>query len=362
MAVLPLRSLSFVCCLLLITNFTTQASADNSPQNFFYFCDDHNNGRGNYTVNSTYDTNLNTVLSTLTSNTEIDYGFYNFTYGENTDKVYAIGLCRGDVKPDECRNCLQHSRANLTQQLCRNRKEAIGWYEDEKCMLRYSDRSIFNLNEIGPAYFMWSMLNATQVDQFNKVVKDLLDGLKTKAKSGDSQSKYATASVSGPDNRTIYGLVQCTPNLSGPQCDDCLVQSIKEVSHCCNSRLGVRIVRPSCNLRFETASLFYGTPAYPPSPSPSPSPSQPLLMPPPSSTVTNNNSSGGIYIILLLRRCKPIIFFFSSFKSILYLLIEVLVALCLDFHYFQQQSVNLEHFFFRWGVSFFLIHLMRGKY
>ena len=62
--------------------------------------------KGNYTSNSTYKANLNHLLSTLTSNTQIDYGFYNSSYGQDPDKVYAIGLCRGDVNSDECRSCL----------------------------------------------------------------------------------------------------------------------------------------------------------------------------------------------------------------------------------------------------------------
>jgi len=37
--------------------------------------------------NSTYQQNLNKLLSTLTSNTEITYGFYNITYGKDNDKV-----------------------------------------------------------------------------------------------------------------------------------------------------------------------------------------------------------------------------------------------------------------------------------
>ncbi|CAJ1977299.1 unnamed protein product [Sphenostylis stenocarpa] len=283
MAMLRLRSLSYVCCLLLISIFISRVSADNNTENFHYFCNEKND-RGNYTANSTYNTNLNTLLSTLTSDTQINYGFYNLTNEENTDRVYAIGLCRGDVKPDECRTCLEHSRGNLSQ-LCPNRKEAIGWYEDENCMLRYSDRKIFSLMETGPAYFAWSSKNATQAEEFNRVVKDLLDGLRSKAASGDIRSKYATANAIGPDNKTIYGLVQCTPDLSGPDCDNCLYQSILEVPKCCASRIGVIIVRPSCNLRYETSFLFYDAPADTPSPTPSPSPFSP------PSRVTSNTST-----------------------------------------------------------------------
>ncbi|CAK8569577.1 unnamed protein product [Lathyrus sativus] len=265
---------SFHYSLFLITIFFSSsklANADNNAQNFHYFCNFNNTG--NYTDNSIYHTNLKTLLSTLTSNTQINYGFYNFSNGQNTNKVYAIGLCRGDVKQTECLNCLKASTNNLTQ-LCPNQKEAIGWYEDEKCMLRYSDRSIFGLEKTGPAYFAWNLKNATNENEFNKRVKNLLDGLRNIASSGDSDLKYAVGSDNfGLNNNEtlLYGLVQCTPDLSKTSCDDCLVQSIKEVPNCCNNRIGVRIVRPSCNLRFEINSPFYQT-TTPDSPSPSPSP------------------------------------------------------------------------------------------
>lgn len=35
------------------------------------------------------------------------YGFYNFSNGQDLDKVYTFGLCRGDKKKqDELRSCL----------------------------------------------------------------------------------------------------------------------------------------------------------------------------------------------------------------------------------------------------------------
>ncbi|XP_027364923.1 putative receptor-like protein kinase At4g00960 [Abrus precatorius] len=274
MSVFALRLLSFLCCLLSIIIFISQVSADNTTQNYHYFCNFNN--RGNYTPNSSYHTNLNTLLSTLISDTQINYGFYNFSFGQSTDKVNAIGLCRGDVKPDECRSCLNGSRANLTQ-LCPDQKEAIGWYEDEKCMLRYSDRSIFNLEETGPAYYANNMKNATDLNQFNEDVRTLLDSLKSTAALGDSRFKYAAGNKSGPDDQVIYGLVQCTPDLSGSQCDDCLVQSIARIPiDCCKDKIGGRVVRPSCFMRFETSFLFYGPAAYVP----------------PSSNTTNPPSKG----------------------------------------------------------------------
>ncbi|QCE08414.1 serine/threonine-protein kinase PBS1 [Vigna unguiculata] len=275
MAQLSPRLLSFLYCLL-ITNFISQVSAANNTQNFHYFCD-HDNDRGDYTANSTYHTNLNTLLSTLISNTEIDYGFYNFTKGENTDKVYAIGLCRGDVEPENCRTCLNGSRANLTE-LCPNRKEAIGWYEDEKCMLRYSDRYIFGLNETGkPTYYAHNEDSPTDLHQFNEDVNTLLYNLSRRAASGDSRVKYAADNISSGSNGPIYGLVQCTPDLEESECADCLSRSIERIPmDCCKDSKGGRVVRPSCHMRFETSYKFYGDPAFVPSPPP----------PPPGKTIT----------------------------------------------------------------------------
>ena len=174
---------SFLSSLLLTFIFTSQLTAADVDQdkNFQYFCD-QDNDVGNYTTNSTYHTNLNTLL---TSNKEINYGFYNSSYGINSDKVNAIGLCRGDLKPKDCRNCLQNSTVFLTQ-LCQNRKQAIGWYDDDRCMLRYSNRSIFGLYDIGPYYEAWSLKTATNEDEFDKVRKQLLDNLRNRAASGDS--------------------------------------------------------------------------------------------------------------------------------------------------------------------------------
>ncbi|XP_027929669.1 cysteine-rich receptor-like protein kinase 15 isoform X3 [Vigna unguiculata] len=219
----------------------------------------------NFTANSTFDTNLRTLLSTLTSNTEINYGFYNFLQGQGTDKVNAIGLCRGDVKPDECRSCLNSSQTNLTQ-LCPNQKEAIKW--EEKCMVRYSNISIFHTMEYSPSYQMHNVNNATDVDEFNKVLGGLLRNLRDKAAGGDSRRKYATDTAIVASFQTIYGLMQCTPDLSTQDCGDCLDWSISSIRKLSKDRVGAVVLRPSCNVRFEIYPFYDSTtildPALPP--------------------------------------------------------------------------------------------------
>ncbi|WJX21089.1 non-specific serine/threonine protein kinase [Trifolium repens] len=244
----------FSFLLLLIITIVSQAKAQ--PNFLDYFCIDDN---GNYTANSKYQHNLNILLSNLSTNTQINYGFYNFSYGQNTDKVNAIGLCRGDVKPDDCRNCLNDSRVLLTR-LCPNQKEAIGWYEN--CMLRYSNRSIFGLMEQFPWFYRASKDIEKEVDLFNRVLGNLMKKLKEKAaSSNDSRVKYATGNETDVklNFETIYGLVQCTPDLSSQDCMDCLNGAIAEIPTCCSNKLSARVIEPSCYIRYDSYP-FYGPP------------------------------------------------------------------------------------------------------
>ena len=250
---------------------------------------------GNYTSNSTYKANLNQLLSSLSSNTEIDYGFYNSSYGQNPDKVYAIGLCRGDVKPDVCRSCLNNA-TNLLPLLCPNQKEAIGWYD--YCMLRYSFRNIFGIKE-NPSFYLSNTNNisANIVDQFNQDLRTLLDSLRNRAAAGDSLRKFAVGNATAPNFQTLYALMQCTPDLSQQDCNDCLVGSMGDIPQCCNGKQGGRVVGPSCNLRFELY-LFYDSTA---DTVIQPSPSSPPLVPPvsPSPPSTNSPAAKGTYGIKL---------------------------------------------------------------
>ena len=245
------------------------------PDFLYHFCLD----KGNYTSNSTYNTNLNQVLSSLSSNTKIDYGFYNFSYGKSPDKVYSLGLRRGDAKPDICRSCLNNA-TNLLPLLCPNQKEAIGGYDE--CMLRYSFRDIFKIKETSP-FYLWNPNNVSgNYDQFSQDLMTLLDSKRVQAATGGSLRKFAAGNATAPNNQTLYSVVQCTPDLSDQDCSDCLVGAMRDIPTCCDGKQGGRVIRPSCNLRFEVG-LFYDATADNAS-SPSLSPPPPVRPPASNST------------------------------------------------------------------------------
>ena len=233
-----------------------------------YFQDRCINAAGNYTANSTYQANLNSIFSQLTSLTEFNYGFYNLSAGENPNEVNAIALCRGDRNKDECYSCLNDTISELRQR-CPFYKEVVGW--SEFCMLRFANREIFGEMEDSPGYCLLNTQDVTNADQFNRALDVLLNNLSSRAVAEGPFRKYAADNSSVGVFQTVYAMVQCSPDLSEEECGDCLTVAKNGIGGCCLGKMGCRVLRPSCFLRFES-SQFYQTPIPLPSPPPSPPP------------------------------------------------------------------------------------------
>ncbi|KAE9460347.1 hypothetical protein C3L33_07749, partial [Rhododendron williamsianum] len=94
-----------------------------------------------YAPNSTYQANLNTLFSVLSSNSNnASNGFYSFTAGRSPPNIaYGLFLCRGDVATAACRDCVEYATGDVIER-CPWSKGATIWYDE--CMLRYSNASL----------------------------------------------------------------------------------------------------------------------------------------------------------------------------------------------------------------------------
>ncbi|XVF25966.1 hypothetical protein REPUB_Repub13aG0259500 [Reevesia pubescens] len=276
-------SLLFFIALNLVLTFS---SAQNQNPLLYQSCSDN---RGNFTTKSTYEANLNDLLSSFSSIAANDYGFYNMSVGENTDTVNAIALCRGDIQPDVCLSCNNNATTALTN-LCPNRKEAAIWYDF--CMLRYSNRSIFGVMDSSFINGLVNNENVTDADSFNAALNPLLVDLMNRAASGDSLRKFATGNVVDSALQPIYALEQCTPDLSREDCTTCLERALQQIRGCCGGRRGGRVTLTSCNVRFEM-TRFYD--ASPPSLPPA---SNETTNPPTGSNNINNTSRIVIAVVI----------------------------------------------------------------
>ncbi|XP_039168140.1 cysteine-rich receptor-like protein kinase 10 isoform X2 [Eucalyptus grandis] len=261
-----------------------------------------------FTPNSTYDSNLNTLLSTLSSAaTNSTNGFANATTGQNPpDRAYGLFLCRGDVSTSTCNDCVATAKRGIRRR-CPNQRFAVIWYDE--CMLRYDNRSIFSAMDLRPTLMMQNVANITDPTGFAQVLAKTVDKIATRASNGGSGKKFAVEEVNLTNLRKLFTLAQCTPDLTALDCNRCLRAMISNLP---KGRQGGRSYTLSCNVRFEVYP-FYDVAA--PAPSPSHLPPSPAAAPDPEIrpkgksnksivlTITVTISLGGVMVLLSLICC-----------------------------------------------------------
>ncbi|CAL5209769.1 unnamed protein product [Lathyrus oleraceus] len=241
-------------------------------------------------TNSTYETKLKTLFSSLSSNATDNNEFYNTTIPSKnpSNTAYGLFMCRGDVSSPLCQQCV----ANATQTLstgsdCSLSKQAVIWYDE--CMVRYSNTSFFSTVATVPNLLMWNTANITNQESFMKLLSVTMNESADKAaNSSVGAKKYATKEATISGFQTLYCMAQCTDDLSPLDCSSCLSVAIGALPQCCNGKQGGRVLFPSCNIRYELYPFYENnTPSSPPSTPPASS-APPGIVPP-----TNTSSLGG---------------------------------------------------------------------
>ncbi|XP_062105856.1 cysteine-rich receptor-like protein kinase 44 [Humulus lupulus] len=191
---------------------------------------------------------------------------------------------------------------HVVREACPNQKEAVQWAD--KCMLRYSNRSLFGLMETSPNRILYQTANvpSDSVVAYFDVLMNLTNNLKSRAAAGGSLRKFSAARVQSPILfKTIYGLVMCTPDLSQNDCINCLDYVVGTFPGSSFRTFGGVILAPSCKFRYEDY-LFYNSTAEEVSP-PSPLPKPPTASPPPPLMLqpgTKNNTSSARTIVIIV--------------------------------------------------------------
>ncbi|XP_054786903.1 cysteine-rich receptor-like protein kinase 29 [Prosopis cineraria] len=96
--------------------------------------------------------------------------------------------------------------------------------------------------------------NPEEVAADQNKYKNALDRLMLNLKSiaGDSHRKLAVGNATIDKSRTVvYGLAQCMLDLSKEDCDACLLKAVSDISVCCQDKVGGRVIKFSCNIRFD---------------------------------------------------------------------------------------------------------------
>uniref|UniRef100_A0ACD5WU53 Uncharacterized protein n=1 Tax=Avena sativa TaxID=4498 RepID=A0ACD5WU53_AVESA len=256
-----------------------------------------NNGTS-YAANSTYQSNLRSLLASLAANASRSLfppvGFTTAAVGASPDKVWGLGLCRGDTNGTDCESCLAlvPDIAFGQGDYCMGVKEVSVFYD--RCLVHYSfrdfltspDNRIVELRGAGDD-------NVTRdAGRFDALVVSLVGALSdwaafnttTRYAVGTMVSDDGFATANGAVVHRINGLVQCTPDQAPGKCRDCLQALIDEMPEAFNGSTGGHILRVWCNFRFEVFEFYDGSPML--------QLVAPRPAPPPSSTVPTDQTGG----------------------------------------------------------------------
>ncbi|XP_044973760.1 cysteine-rich receptor-like protein kinase 10 [Hordeum vulgare subsp. vulgare] len=230
---------------------------------------------GNYTANSTYQSNLAVLNATLPGNASSSPQLFvtataNATANSTAGVVRALALCRHDTTNlTACRECVASSFA-YAHKMCPNHTAATVYYDYDEvnalkpgCLLGFSGDRGFLTPASGTTG------NGTFFQYFNTVniagnagvvaaaVRQLL--AQTARNAAVAARRFATGfmqSIGDGTTPTLYSLAQCTPDLSAGDCLACLQRLVGSINATNNLRLGGRIFRLRCNVRFETFMFF----------------------------------------------------------------------------------------------------------
>ncbi|KAK7405573.1 hypothetical protein VNO78_07006 [Psophocarpus tetragonolobus] len=242
----------FLCSFifLLLLGFKTLVAKAQSPN---YVGDDCQNTTSK-PLNNAYKTNLNSVLSWLSTDAATSKGYNHNSFGNNTpgsDAVYGLYDCRGDVVGYFCQFCVSTASREVLQR-CPNRVSAIIWYDF--CILRYSNENFFGNVTVFPSWHAVRPVNVSSKDEIQKGL-DFMKSLIRKA-TVETNLLYYMDGFNLSSTQKRYGLVQCSRDLTNDGCRECLEAMLAQVPKCCQHNLGWQVLAASCLIKYDDY-IFY---------------------------------------------------------------------------------------------------------
>ncbi|TVU49223.1 hypothetical protein EJB05_00521, partial [Eragrostis curvula] len=212
----------------------------------------------NYTDGCASESNMASLLAAMPA---ANGWFFNGTACAGNDTVYGLIMCYADRNATECLDCLARALAGITD-VCPGSRTVSAAYD--ACLLREAF-FVFELGGGGEEKVDAAALDAAR--------SGLMNGLaKTAADSPPLLLVNGSAPYVGKDNKTeeVYGLAQCTRDLTAGQCAWCLTTYVGKMREVFGNHTGGATKGYSCYVRyrigaFEITLLPAPTVAPPPS-------------------------------------------------------------------------------------------------
>ncbi|KAM0943869.1 putative protein kinase RLK-Pelle-DLSV family [Dioscorea sansibarensis] len=210
----------------------------------------------NYTTPSAVATNLALLLPDLIATTANSSILYSTA---SIGSTYGLAQCQLGSSPSDCASCLNNSATDFST-LCPS-----GGIRYDGCLLRYSDTRFFSQLSNDAFQYRTNGHAATDPVGFGGRVNDLMDEISSKASRTPSRFAAGSTNFSGG----IYGMAQCTRDLSVDDCEKCLNGTLNVFKNSAFGRIGCLTASLSCIARYESYRFFslslLSAPAPPPS-------------------------------------------------------------------------------------------------
>ncbi|KAF8067449.1 hypothetical protein N665_1153s0017 [Sinapis alba] len=197
---------------------------------------------GKYKPGSKYEKLVKTSMQMFYRNSIRGYDF------TGDSSFTAIFQCRGDSYGPKCRDCFATANAALRRR-CPWYKGKIIWYD--QCLLAISPKDSLGQIDYDNTFCM-SNAKKVREDQitFIKAWNNLIMDLAILATSGDNYTLYSVGEKRY-EGDMIYGMVQCTHDLTPQACQECVYYDSLHFQDCVNDIRGARVVGRSCIFRLE---------------------------------------------------------------------------------------------------------------
>ena len=197
---------------------------------------------------------INHPLIRKMSSSQYTFSVYLLTFAFSLQTIFGasplfhfcLSSARNFNTDDQYGSNLKTLLGNLHKR-CPYNKGAIIWYDN--CLLKYLNTDFFHQIDNQNKFFMWNVKNVSNPTTFNNKTKELLSKLAKEASI--SPKLYEVGELELSESNKLYGLVQCTRDLSNSECFTCLDTAIGELHLYSDGKEGGRVVGGSCNIRYK---------------------------------------------------------------------------------------------------------------
>lgn len=191
-----------------------------------------------YAAGTPYQSNVNSILSSLVNSASLS-NFNNFKISlpgtAQSDVVYGLFQCRGDLGTSDCRDCVSHSVSRLGV-LCPD--STGGAVQLDGCFVKYDNVSFLGVED--KSVVLKKCGPSIGYDSDTLTRRDAVLGYLT------AEGQFFRVGGSGK----VQGVAQCVQDLSVSECQDCLAEATGKLKNECGSAAWGDMFLGKCYARY----------------------------------------------------------------------------------------------------------------